>query len=336
MPFIKLSPGLGLAAIIAFAASLGAGNAELRALGISPLILAILAGALLGNLWPRLAGGARQPGLRFAQKTLLRAGVALYGFNLDLQQVIEAGRSGLLIDVLILTSTLAIGSLIGVRWLRMDRQSALLISAGSAICGAAAVVATVSVLRMEEEESVRKTATAVATVVLFGTAAMFLYPALFAWLGGDRSLFGIFIGSTVHEVAQVVAIGNAIGGEAAHNAVIVKMIRVLLLVPFLVGLSFWQARRGGEGRQERIAVPWFALCFVFFVGLNSAFAVPDWLLFALRQAGILCLTFAMAAFGMDTTFRLMRQAGVKPLLLGALLFAYLVAVGGWINFSLSA
>lgn len=333
MSLSKFIPGLGLIAVLVALASLGAQRPQLSALGASPLTLAIVLGALLGNLRPALAHGRWQPGLRFAQKILLRAGVALYGFNLDLQQIAEAGRSGLLIDVLMLCSTLAVGYFVGTRWLRMERASALLIAAGSAICGAAAIVATVSVLRLEESDSVRKAATAVATVVLFGTAAMFIYPLLFTWLGASRPLFGIFIGSTVHEVAQVVAIGNAIGGAAAHNAVIVKMIRVLMLVPFLLGLSFWLARNEPAGRKGNIAVPWFALIFVLFAALNSLFALPDTLLQVLRQAGVVSLSFAMAAFGMETTFALIRQAGLKPLLLGAILFAYLVIVGGWVNFA---
>lgn len=114
---------------------------------------------------------------------------------------------------------------------------------------------------------------------------------------------GIFIGSTVHEVAQVVAIGNTIGGAAAHNAVIVKMIRVLMLVPFLLGLSFWLARNEPAGRKGNIAVPWFALIFVLFAALNSLLALPDTLLQVLRQAGVVSLSFSMAAFGMETHLR---------------------------------
>jgi uncharacterized integral membrane protein (TIGR00698 family) len=335
MSLRKFFPGLGLIALLVALASLGARQPELSALGASPLTLAIILGALLGNLQPALAQGRWQPGLRFAQKILLRAGVAFYGFNLNLQQIAEAGRSGLLIDVLMLCSTLAVGYFVGTRWLRMERASALLIAAGSAICGAAAIVATVSVLRLEESDSVKKAATAVATVVLFGTAAMFIYPLLFTWLGGSRPLFGIFIGSTVHEVAQVVAIGNAIGGAAAHNAVIVKMIRVLMLVPFLLALSFWLARGQPAGHKKHIAVPWFALIFVLFAALNSLLAVPDNLLQVLRQTSVISLSFAMAAFGMETTVTLIRQAGLKPLLLGAILFAYLVIVGGGVNFWLA-
>jgi len=334
MSFRKLFPGLGLIATLVLIAYLGARQPEFQALGASPLTLAILLGVILGNLKPALAHGHCHAGLRFSQKILLRSGVALYGFNLSLQQIAEAGHSGLLIDILMLCSTLAVGYFVGTRWLRMERTSALLIAAGSAICGAAAIVATVSVLRLEENDSVKKAATAVASVVLFGTAAMFLYPLLFTWLGSSRALFGIFIGSTVHEVAQVVAIGNAIGGAAAHNAVIVKMIRVLMLVPFLLGLSFWLARTKPAGQKRHIAVPWFALIFVLFTAINSLFVLPDPLLLILRQTGIICLSFAMAAFGMETTFSLIRQAGLKPLLLGAILFTYLIIVGGWVNFTL--
>jgi uncharacterized integral membrane protein (TIGR00698 family) len=335
MSLTRFLPGLGLMALIVALASIGASRPELNALGASPLTLAIILGTLLGNLRPTLAHGRWQPGLRFAQKFLLRAGVALYGFNLSLQQIVETGRSGFLIDALMLCSTLAIGYFVGTRWLRMGRASALLIAAGSAICGAAAIVATVSVLRMDEKESVKEAATAVATVVLFGTAAMFLYPLIFAWLGTNRWLFGIFIGSTVHEVAQVVAIGNAIGGEAAHNAVIVKMIRVLMLVPFLLGLSLWQARGETSNETRKITFPWFVLIFVLCVAINSLFALPGDLLLFLRQAGIISLSFAMAAFGMETTLTLIRQAGLKPLLLGAILFVYLVIVGGWVNIGLA-
>lgn len=324
-------PGLALIALLAGVALLAAQRGELRAIGATPLTLAILAGALLGNLRPGLARGDCQAGVRFAQKILLRAGVALYGFNLSLQQIAEVGYNGLGIDLLMVVSTLAVGCFVGIRLLRMDAASALLIAAGSAICGAAAVVATLPVLRIKEADSARHAATAVATVVLFGTLAMFLYPLLFAWLGGDRSLFGTYIGSTVHEVAQVVVIGNAIGGAAAHNAVIVKMIRVLLLVPFLLGLSWWMAGRRTPGEGRRIAIPWFAVIFVLFAAINSLHLLPAGVLWLLQQGGVLSLTCAMAAFGMETTFGLLRQAGIKPLVLGAVLFAYLVAVGGWIN-----
>lgn len=331
LPVRALLPGLVLTALIATLALIAGARSELQVIGLAPLTLAIVLGALVGNLMPRLTNGAGQAGIKFAQRTLLRSGVALYGLNLSLQELAQVGFSGIGVDLLMVASTLALGYFVGTRWLGMDRDLALLVAAGSAICGAAAIVATVPLLRMRAADVAAKTATAVATVVLFGTLALFLYPLLFTWLGSERSLFGIFIGSTVHEVAQVVAIGNTIGGEAAQNAVIVKMIRVLLLVPFLLGLSIWVAGRQGAEVEQRISVPWFALVFVLFVAINSLHILPQPMHSALKLAGIACLAAAMAAFGMETTWRLLRRAGFRPLLLGALLFVYLVAVGGWIN-----
>ncbi len=330
-PLPRFLPGLGLTALIATLALIAGGRSELQAIGLAPLTLAIVLGALVGNFMPRLTSGASQAGIKFAQRTLLRSGVALYGLNLSLQDVTQVGFSGIGIDLLMVASTLALGCFVGTRWLGMDRDSALLIAAGSAICGAAAIVATVPLLRMRTADTAAKTATAVATVVLFGTLALFLYPLLFAWLGSESSLFGMFIGSTVHEVAQVVAIGNAIGGEAAQNAVIVKMIRVLLLVPFLLGLSFWIAGRDDAASGQKISIPWFALVFLLFVAINSLHILPEQARSVLKLAGIACLASAMAAFGMETTWRLLRRAGFRPLLLGAILFVHLVAVGGWIN-----
>jgi uncharacterized integral membrane protein (TIGR00698 family) len=202
--------------------------------------------------------------------------------------------------------------------------------------------------RGDEDQVAEKTAVAVATVVLFGTLAMFLYPLLYAWIGPGRLDFGIYVGSTVHEVAQVMAIGNALGDEVAHAAVIVKMIRVMLLVPFLLLLGGMVAGRGAAGAGEGvgkdpekasglrapITVPWFAVMFVCLAGVNSLQLLPEPMVAALRLLGTLLLTTAMAALGLETTLARMGRAGLRPLLLGAGLFAHLVLVGGLINWCL--
>jgi uncharacterized integral membrane protein (TIGR00698 family) len=300
--------------------------------GLSPLTLAIVFGAALGNLVPHLGAGSRQAGLRLTQKTILRAGVALYGFNLSFQQIVEVGTAGIGIDLVMVCSTLLLGWFVGTHLLGMDRDTVLLTAAGSAICGAAAIVATVPILPAEDEKIVDKTATAVATVVLFGTLAMFIYPLLYAWIGGSRTGFGIYIGSTVHEVAQVVAIGNILGEDVARTAVIVKMIRVMLLVPFLLAASAMFRREGGSRSRSAITVPWFALVFVVFAGINSLHFLPESTVRLLREIGLICLTAAMGALGLDTTFARIRQTGVRSLLLGAILFAHLVLTGGAIGY----
>lgn len=332
-------PGLALAAAISVLALGLAQGAGLVRYGASSLTLAILIGAVLGNGWPALAQGARRAGLGLAQRNLLRAGVALYGFNLSWQQIVAVGSAGLLADVLLVASTLALGCFIGIRLLGLDRETALLTAAGSAICGAAAVVATVPVLRLDEARTAEKTAVAVGTVVLFGTLAMGLYPLLYAWIGPQHLDFGRYVGSTVHEVAQVVAIGDALGPEVARGAVVVKMIRVLLLVPFLLLLGAYLARGSkteaeGASRRSPVAVPWFAVAFILLAGVNSLQLLPEGAVAALRQCGMVLLTAAMAALGLETTLARMGRAGLRPLLLGAALFVHLVLGGGLLNWLL--
>ncbi len=126
----------------------------------------------------------------------------------------------------------------------------------------------------------------------------------------------------------MVAIGSSLGGHVADSAVIVKMIRVLLLVPFLLSLGWFLGDRGG---RRAVPVPWFAVAFVALAGVNSLHILPAGVVDALRLAGALLLTAAMASLGIDTNLARMRQAGVRPLLLGAGLFVHLVAVGGLVN-----
>lgn len=330
----NLLPGLSLVALLTAGAVLLAQAFGLARYGLSPLTLAIVLGAVCGNSLPQLTAGSRQAGLRFTQKTLLRTGVALYGFNLSLQQIAQVGTRGVGIDLIMVCSTLLVGWFVGTRLLGLDRETVLLTSAGSAFCGAAAVVATVPVLPAQDQGRVDQTATAVATVVLFGTLAMVLYPMLYAWSGASRSGFGLFIGSTVHEVAQVVAIGNLLGDEVARTAVIAKMIRVMLLVPFLLIASTFL--RNQDGKRSTINVPWFALIFVACAGINSLSILPKTLVQTLSQLGMICLAAAMAALGLDTTVARLQRTGSRAFVLGLILFVHLIFGGALVNAWLAA
>lgn len=215
----------------------------------------------------------------------------------------------------------------------MDRTSALLIGAGSAICGAAAVMAAEPVVRGRAEQ----VTVAVSTVVVFGTLGMFLYPALYQLnlahgvLPMSEAFYGVFTGSTVHEVAQVVAAGRAVSEGAADTAVIAKMVRVMMLAPFLIALSLLLARGGSAqpgATRAKIVVPWFAFGFVAVAGFNSLHLLPaGWVALAIEVDTVL-LAMAMAALGLTTHVSALRQAGMKPLLLALLLFAWLLA-GAW-------
>jgi uncharacterized integral membrane protein (TIGR00698 family) len=329
-------PGLLLTAGVAAAAMGLATSPWLQGHGISALTLAIVLGIALGNtLYPRLAPHAA-PGVGYAKQWLLRAGIVLYGLRLTFQDIGQVGVAGVLIDALVLSSTFALAWWAGTRWFGMDRDSALLIGAGSAICGAAAVMAAEPVVRGRAEQ----VTVAVSTVVVFGTLGMFLYPALYqlnlahAWLPMSEQLYGVFTGSTVHEVAQVVAAGRAVSEGAADTAVIAKMVRVMMLAPFLVALSLLLAR----GRsaltgvpRAKIVVPWFAFGFVAVAAVNSLQLLPQALVGAAIDLDTVLLAMAMAALGLTTHVSALRQAGLKPLLLALLLFGWLLLGGLAIN-----
>ncbi len=291
-------------------------------LQLSPLTLAIIAGMILGNVAGARLPGVLQPGLRFSQQKILRLGVMLYGIRLTVGDLWNLGPRALLLDVTVITCVLAIGYWLGTRVLRLDSDTALLVSAGSGICGAAAVLATDRVLESESH----KASVAVATVVVFGTAAMFLYPFLYPLTGFTERTFGIYTGATVHEVAQVVAAGRAVGQLASDTAVVTKMLRVVLLAPALLLLG--RLRRGDRAAGTRgIGVPWFVLGFVAVIVLQSWLKPPPALRSALIDIDTILLSSAMFALGVSTHWEQMKRAGTRPLLLGAILFGGLVTGG---------
>ncbi|HWY24875.1 MAG TPA: YeiH family protein, partial [Nevskia sp.] len=326
--FAALLPGLAALGAIAALAAAAAATPQLTRLGIGTLTLAIALGMLGGNLVPARWAHAVSPGAMFSQRTLLRLGVGLYGLRLTAQQIGAVGLRGVLIDLLVIASTLGLALWAGVRWFKLDRDTALLVGTGSAICGAAAVMAAEPVVRAPPH----KVAIAVATVTVFGSLSILVYPLLFPLLGLDASQFGIYIGSTVHEVAQVVAAGKAVSPAAADQAVVVKLIRVALLAPvmLLLGRLVGAGKNGATAARPPL-LPWFIGLFVAAAALNSLGLVAGPLHAALLQLDSVLLALAMAALGWSSSVRQMRQAGFKPLLLGALLFGFLLVGGYAIN-----
>lgn len=260
----ELAPGLLLAGAIAAAATWGARQPLLAGSGLSALTLAICIGLVIGNtVYPRLAPSCHA-GVGLAKQRLLRAGIVLYGLRLTFQDIGHVGMAGVVVDALVLGSTFLLAQWLGRSVFGLDARTTVLIGAGSSICGAAAVLATEPVIKGRAED----VAVAVATVVVFGTVGTFLYPALFhwnashGWLDMSPAQYGLYVGSTVHEVAQVVAAGEAIAPEAADVAVISKMVRVMMLAPFLLLLSMAVARGNrssqvSDGQPRRITIPWF-------------------------------------------------------------------------------
>ena len=235
----------------------------------------------------------------------------LYGLNISIQQIVAVGLPGLAVSVAVVLGTLLIGTVVGQRLLGLDRDTAMLTSAGSAICGAAAVLAFEPTLR----SAPHKSAVAVATVVLFGTLSMFLYPVLYhaGWLNLDTQALGIYIGGTIHEVAQVVGAASNVDPATTEVATIVKMTRVALLVPVLLVLGMYLRNAanhaGGQGKGAKLPIPWFAIGFLALAIINSLNILPADAVAALRRLDVFALTMAMTALGIETRFAQIKKAG---------------------------
>lgn len=331
-----LAPGLAFTAVITALAVYAGTLPTLSHAGLSALTLAILVGMIVGNtFWPRISAPC-EPGVLFAKQHLLRLGIILYGFRLTLSDVAGIGASGLVIDIFTLSSTFFLACWLGQKLFKLDRQTSWLIGAGSSICGAAAVLATEPVVKAPAG----KVTVAIATVVIFGTLAIGVYPLLYPWLAtwfGPQA-YGVFIGSTVHEVAQVVAAGQAITTDAGNAAVIAKMLRVMMLAPFLLFLAarVKQLAPAGQDAAGKITIPWFALLFIVVAMVNSLHLLPAQAVSMLVTLDTVLLTMAMAALGLTTHLSALKQAGVRPLLLALVLFIWLIVGGGAINLLVNA
>ena len=335
--------GILLIALFSFAAFYIADIPVVKKLSFSPLIVGIVLGMLYANSLRNRLPETWVPGIRFCTKQVLRWGIILYGFRLTLAQVAAVGGPAVAVDLIIVTVTILGGVLLG-RLLKLDRDTALMTSTGSAICGAAAVLGAEPVVKCEGH----KTAIAVSTVVIFGTISMFLYPILYR--AGMLDALGdtgvaIYTGSTLHEVAHVAGAGNAMDPTdtlgIAGTATITKMIRVMMLAPVLVIMSFALAGRkkaateGGTTQKSKITIPWFAFGFIgiiclnsllqYLFGVDSVKEIP--LNGAIEYIDTFMLTMAMTALGTDTSMEKFKQAGAKPFLLAGLLYIWLLGGG---------
>ncbi len=301
-----------------------------KEISFSPMIIGIILGMLYANSLRNHLPETWVPGIQFCAKKILRLGIILYGFRLTFQDILNVGVAGILIDIVVVIVTVVGGVYLG-RLLKMDRDIALLTSIGSGICGAAAVLGAESTIHTKPY----KTAVAVATVVIFGTISMFIYPVAYrsGLLGLTPDEMGIYAGATLHEVAHTVGAGNAMGADISNVAIIVKMIRVMLLVPVLFSLGYWMAMRRTKSANDtsvkgNVAIPWFALGFLGVIGFNSFNLLPQMTVDTINYIDTFLLTMAMVALGAETSIDKFKKAGAKPFVLAFILYIWLLA-GGW-------
>ncbi len=321
----KLLPGLLVTFSLAVVATF-VSNLEIvrKTVNFSPLIIAILLGIIIGNIikFPE----SFKPGIIFSLKKILRVAIVFLGFRLTLQEVASVGLEGLIVDTIMLVGTFLIGVWISRKLFGLDSQMSYLIASGSSICGASAVLATAPVVKAEMHHA----AMAVATVTIFGTIAMFIYPAVYKaglLLDFNDILYGLWTGATVHEVAQVVAAGFAISLDAGNTATIAKLTRVMMLAPLLIILSFYLAKKHathGTGVTLRdIPIPWFVFGFIAMVFVNSTHIVPEKAVSVINVVDGFLLTVAMGAMGIETNINKIKGVGMKPIYAALIIFLFL-------------
>lgn len=286
---------------------------------VSPMLVAIVLGILATNL-ARLPT-ATAPGIAFAARTLLRVGIVLLGLQLVLADILALGAPMLVVVVAVVAGGLG-GTVVLGRVLGVPPRLSLLVACGFSICGAAAVVGAAGVLG-DDEETERDAVTAVALVVVFGTLMIPLVPAAATLLGLAPEAAALWAGGSIHEIAQVVAVGGILGG-ALGVAVVVKLARVLLLAPVIAVLGVLRRRaagtpdRPGSARRRPPIVPLFVVGFLATVALRSALPLPDAALSATRVLQTVLLAAAMFGLGCGVKVRSLMAVGLRPFALAAL------------------
>lgn len=316
----RLWPGFGVAALIAVTATFVS-----ERYGGPQFLFALLFGIAFNFL---SADPRMRPGVEFTARTVLRFGVGLLGAGITLEHILELGVAPVLLVIGAVLATILFGAVVG-RLMKRPLGEGVLTGGAVAICGASAALAISAVLPKTERNS-KFTLLTVVGVTALSTLAMILYPALVGVLKLDAAGAGLFLGGTIHDVAQVVGAGYMISPEAGLTATFVKLLRVALLVPVVLTLTLvFHSRAEGTGARPPL-LPWFLVAFVLLAAANGAGLIPVQAGDALASLSRWCLVLAIAALGMMTSFAELAALGWQPviLLVSETVFLAALVIGG--------
>ncbi|MFX3624980.1 MAG: YeiH family protein [Ectobacillus sp.] len=316
--------GIALTAVIAFLA------VQVAKLPVFSIMGAMILAILIGMIWRIVMGFEKQAakGIAFSSKILLRAGIILMGVRLQLMQIYEAGLGMIMIDIVVVASTIIVMMSIG-RLLKLNRHVATLVSVGTAVCGAAAIMAVAPLIKSKPEQN----ALSVAYIALFGTIGSLLYIFSYQFLSIDPYVYGLLTGATLHELAHVIA-ASAPGGDAAsETAMMVKLGRVALLVPVAMCLGYLFSKASPQqNRTEKrsfrdLPIPWFIFGFLFMSVLNTFHVIPQTMIGPLIYISTFFMAMAMAGLGLNTDFCEFKRAGWRLSVLSLLGCLFIAALG---------
>ncbi|WP_367949272.1 YeiH family protein [Bacillus sp. FJAT-29790] len=311
--------GIGLTLLLALIAGQMTKLPFLSIMGI--MILSILLGGAWGNTLsvPAVA----DVGVKFSSKILLRAGIILLGFRLNLKDILDAGFSILIIDVIVIAFTMGFILLLG-KLFSIDKGIAALIAAGTAICGAAAIVAVAPIVKSKQEH----TAIAVSCIAVLGTIGAILYIFLFPYLPLSEQEYGVMVGATLHELAHVIAGADAGGAISSDSAILVKLGRVLLLIPVALLISYFMNRKNQQNSSslKNLPIPWFIFGFLLMSLVNTLNWIPNGMTNFLLLVSTYLLAMGMVGLGLNIKWKDFVKVGFKPIGVGIVGFLGLLAL----------
>lgn len=302
----QLVPGLVVSVIVAAAASFLSEHYH------APVMLfALLLGMSLNFL---SAEGKCKPGIEFTARELLRVGVALLGMRITFSQIAALGWHPVLLVIASVAVTILVAMLVA-RAMGFQTLFGLLTGGATAICGASAALALAAALPAHSGKE-KATLFTVIGVSALSTLAMIVYPMIVNVLHLDPVQAGIFLGGTIHDVAQVVGAGYGMSQVTGDTATVVKLMRIAMLLPVIVcAAMITRARGAGEGGQRPPLLPWFAVAFILFAAINSTGWIAPIVQNAANETSRWCLVIAISALGMKTRLKELAAVGIKPIVL---------------------
>lgn len=250
-------------------------------------------------------------GIDFSAKKLLKLAIILYGLKLNMNIIFEEGWQLLLLGIFVIIFSIILVVVINY-FLKGDSTITLLLGIGTGICGAAAIAAASSIIRSKDQDA----AISVGIISIVGTIFALIYSFLFTYLSPDLSVesYAIWSGSSLHEVANVALAGHVAGDDGMALAILAKLTRVLMLIPFCLILIFIMRRKSDQQGGEKVAIPYFLFGFVLMSVINTFFNIPDGILDTIDQSTTLFLVMAMAGLGMKVSLGDIRNRAMRPLL----------------------
>lgn len=313
----ELAPGFMVSLIVAAAATFLSEH-----YGAPVMLFALLLGMALNFL---SADGKCKVGIEFTARTVLRIGVCLLGMRITLEQIAGLGWKPVALVVILVAVTISV-SMVAARALGFQRLFGMLTGGATAICGASAALALSAALPNHPQKE-RATLFTVIGVSALSTVAMILYPMIANWFGLSPQDAGVFLGATIHDVAQVVGAGYSMSPETGDTATVVKLMRVAMLLPVIVCAAMITRMQGADPTGKRPPLlPWFAVGFLILACVNSTGWVPTLVQGGVNELSRWCLVISISALGMKTQLKELASVGIKPILLMVGETVFLVAL----------